>query len=329
MRTKYALEPGVRALLVDMGVSPTAVLRSAGLRTDLLSGGPVWLSADEFFALWTSLEAEVDHPNLPLLVEQAFAPGVFSPSMFAATMSADLNTAAHRMAIYKRLVDPLQIRVDVAGDRTTIGLDWPSGHHPPDTMNLTELMFWVALARVGTRERVVPLQMTTPSPPADAAAYRDYLGVDIEAADHLSVVFAAVDAARPFLTANEAIWEAFEPQLRRRLADLELDAPIGDRVGAVLLELLPVGRTTVPEVAAELAMSTRTLHRQLKAQGASYQEILNSTREQLARHYLQNPSLSAAEIAFLLGYEETSSFYRAFQSWTGETPEQVRRAAAS
>ncbi len=236
MRTKYALEPGVRALLVDMGVSPAAVLRRAGLRTDLLSGRPVWLTADEFFALWTSLEAEVDHPNLPLLVEQAFAPGVFSPSMFAATMSADLNTAAHRMAIYKRLVGPLQIRVDVADDRTTIGLDWPSGHHPPDTMNLTELLFWVALARVGTRERVVPLQMTTPSPPADAAAYRDYLGVDIEAADHLSVVFAAVDAARPFLTANEAIWEAFEPQLRRRLADLELDAPIGDRVGAVLLE---------------------------------------------------------------------------------------------
>ncbi len=85
----------------------------------------------------------------------------------------------------------------------------------------------------------------------------------------------------------------------------------------------------MPEVAAELAMSTRTLHRQLRAQGASYQEILNSTREQLARHYLRNPSLSAAEIAFLLGYEETSSFYRAFQSWTGETPEQVRRAAAS
>jgi AraC-like DNA-binding protein len=80
----------------------------------------------------------------------------------------------------------------------------------------------------------------------------------------------------------------------------------------------------VAEVAAELAVSSRTLHRQLKTEGTGFQEILNSTREQLARHYLADPALSAADIAFLLGYEETSSFYRAFQSWTGETPDETR-----
>ena len=58
--------------------------------------------------------------------------------------------------------------------------------------------------------------------------------------------------------------------------------------------------------------------------GTTFQAILNETRESLALHYLANPSLSANEIAYLLGYEEPSSFYRAFQAWTGETPQAVR-----
>ena len=55
------------------------------------------------------------------------------------------------------------------------------------------------------------------------------------------------------------------------------------------------------------------------------QHILDTTREELARHYLARPELSAPDITFLLGYQETSSFYRAFQKWTGETPERVRQ----
>ncbi|MEM9654001.1 MAG: helix-turn-helix domain-containing protein, partial [Actinomycetota bacterium] len=73
--------------------------------------------------------------------------------------------------------------------------------------------------------------------------------------------------------------------------------------------------------------STRTLQRRLSEEGTSFQSVLNATRESLARHYLVNGGLAAGEIAFLLGYEEPSSFYRAFHSWTGQTPERVRAEA--
>jgi len=73
-------------------------------------------------------------------------------------------------------------------------------------------------------------------------------------------------------------------------------------------------------------MSKRTLQRRLEAEGASFRALLNASRENLARHYLRNTTLSGGEIAFLLGFEDPNSFYRAFQGWTGQTPEGVRRA---
>jgi AraC-like DNA-binding protein len=91
--------------------------------------------------------------------------------------------------------------------------------------------------------------------------------------------------------------------------------------------MLPAGTATMNAVARELAVSTRTLQRRLRDESTSFQAVLSETREALARHYLSSAGLTAAEIAFLLGYEDANSFYRAFHSWTGQTPERVRAGA--
>jgi AraC-like DNA-binding protein len=49
----------------------------------------------------------------------------------------------------------------------------------------------------------------------------------------------------------------------------------------------------------------------------------------LARHYLTHSDMTTAEIAYLLAYEDTNSFYRAFRTWTGATPDTVRTASSS
>ena len=77
-------------------------------------------------------------------------------------------------------------------------------------------------------------------------------------------------------------------------------------------------------VTTHLAVSSRTLQRQLRLEGTTFQAVLASTREDLARHYLSHGAMRAAEIAYLLGYDDTNSFYRAFRSWTGTTPETLR-----
>lgn len=187
-----------------------------------------------------------------------------------------------------------------------------------------ELLFWVALARLCTRAPVRPTRYRAPVPPDDPAGYQAYLGVSPEPGPCWSITFSPLDAARPVLTANEGLWSFFEPELRRRLIDLEASASAAERVGSALLELPPTGGTHIESVGRKLGMSKRTLQRRLRAEGTSFQELLASTREALARHDLRHSGLSAGEIGLLIGHDDPNSFYRAFQSWTGTTPESLR-----
>jgi AraC-like DNA-binding protein len=207
-------------------------------------------------------------------------------------------------------------------------VSWPAEPAPPAGLVAFELAFIVMLARLGTRARLLPVGLTMPSPPP-GDAYRDLLGVPFRAGESTGVTFSAADASRPFLTANEEMWRVFEPELRRRLAALDRVESTTDRVRAALLELLPAGRPDAGAVARRLALSSRTLQRRLAGEGTTFQAVLDRTRLALAHSYLNRPEVTVAEVAFLLGYDEPSSFYRAFHRWSGTTPQQARAAAAS
>ena len=120
------------------------------------------------------------------------------------------------------------------------------------------------------------------------------------------------------------MWQFFEPELRKRLSDMEAESSYAHRVRSALFKLLPSGLSSIDDVANNLAVSKRTLQRYLSNEKTNFQKELNTTREKLARHYLSNSTYSGAEISFLLGFEDPNSFVRAFRTWTGETPEQVR-----
>ena len=323
----YVINPGLRLLIADLGISSVRVLRRAGLPADLFSRGNIKLRPEAFFDFMTAIEAEAGHPNLPIEIAKALSVEVFDPPMFAAICSRDLNVAVRRIAKYKPLIGPMRLSVEQTPSETILGFVWPTHLKPPAISTMLELVYWVALTRLCTRTEVRPIRATSPQLPQDPGAYREYLGIDVECGLLRRITFSAEDAARPFLTANEPMWEFFEPELRRRLSVLEAGAPMAERVRGTLLELLPAGNASIGDVAFEMALSERTLQRRLKAEGTTFQAELNRTRESLARYYLSRASITVPEIAFLLGYEEKSSFYRAFREWTGQTPEQMRLAA--
>ena len=324
---RFPLDAAWPLVLRDLGVDARAVLRRAALPEDLLNRGGPGLEATDYFRLWEALEAEFGDGNLPLRLATEMRSEAFSPSIFAALCSQNFASAARRIATYKRLCAPMELRITEDDAQLRLELDWlEEGLQTPVSLAAFELAFFVQLFRMATREPIVPLAVQTPRPPEPASEFEAYFGVPIERRPQHALVFRRADVHRPFLTANESMWEFFEPSLRQRLADLDADSSFGARVRAVLVEGLPAGECSVDEVARRLHVSRRTLQRRLRHEDLTFQGLLNATREDLARHYLQRTELSGAEISYLLGFEDPNSFFRAFHTWTGMTTEQLRTA---
>lgn len=325
-KTRYEFDKGWLALFKDLNISSQVVLRHAQLPLDLFSRKQITITGDEYFRLWRGLAfATRDDPTLPLRMAQAVSPESLSPALFAAFGSDDLNTALHRIARYKPLVGPLRMTVDQTSAQTQVVFTGASPDDGvPENLILVELAFWVHVARLATREQIIPRSVQMAFEPPEKAAHEAFFGTSVILSEINGLTFEATDAARPFLTSNRGMWSILEPELNQRLEDMTQDTTFTERVRAALVEMLPSGHYSMVDVAEKLALSRRTLHRRLKDESTTFQRVLDALREELARHYLSRSEYSCTEIAFLLGYEETNSFYRAFRAWTGQTPEAIR-----
>jgi AraC-like DNA-binding protein len=127
-----------------------------------------------------------------------------------------------------------------------------------------------------------------------------------------------------------------DPELLR-VVERHLDAHLGsdgrgewiDEVRQALADALSRGAPSVRALGRRLGLSPRTLQRRLGEHRASFQRLLADVRRELADQYLGRPDLSLGEVAFLLGYQDLSSFHRAFRRWSGRTPLARRRTLAA
>jgi AraC-like DNA-binding protein len=175
-----------------------------------------------------------------------------------------------------------------------------------------------------------PTQVTfVNAPPADAAeiaAYEAFFGCPVAFADtHTRVRFPLGYLAIAMPHSDPGLRALLDRQAQALLLVLPSADPFDRALQQVMLKLLPEGTAALPRVARAMHVSTRTLQRRLDARQITWQELLDRTREQLARQYLADRGLTLGDIAHLLGYSEQSAFNRAFRRWTGQTPARVRR----
>jgi AraC-like DNA-binding protein len=326
-RANITVETGKLTQLGAIGLDAEAVLQTAGLPTTWLSRPTSRLTVPQYRAFLLAMEQLSPTPTLPLVIGRATVSGTFHPVSFAALCSSDLGVAARRVRDHTRLCVPKVLEIDETGDGLSLAWHWePRVAGMPFSDAATPIVFMVELARVATRTHVVPTRVVLEHPVPDPA-FVDFFGVTPEVGDRARVTFRAEDATRPFLTANPDMWSAFEPHLQRRMQLMEASRSVTERVRERLLECLPSGQATADTVARRMGRSRRTLARQLAAEGTSFRALVATVRHELALHYLRRTDISYGEIAFLLGYDETSSFFRAFRAWEGSTPEATRRAS--
>lgn len=162
------------------------------------------------------------------------------------------------------------------------------------------------------------------SAPTDASQHRQLFGAVVEfGADFNGIVTTsrALDTALP---SADPVMAAYARDLVVN-ADKRSDLPFADEVRQLILLRLATGRTTVEEVAQQLATTRRTLHRRLAAEGTHFQHLLTEIRRELVNQYLANPRRPLSDIAALLGFSGSSAFSRWYRTQHGATVASIRR----
>ena len=162
--------------------------------------------------------------------------------------------------------------------------------------------------------------------PEDDGVYQSHFRCPIHFnADRDALEVTTTAASQANRLSDDGMSRFFEKHLDSQLSQInetsELERRILDQIREALSEAVP----TLGGVARRIGMSSRTLQRRLSAEGLAYQDLVTEARKSLSAQLLRRTDYALAEIAFLTGFSDQSTFTRAFKRWHGQTPASYRR----
>jgi AraC-like DNA-binding protein len=322
---RIKLPPGFWAGLQQLGIAPHDVARKARLPLTIITE-PAAVTAAQYFRIWQAYSDLVGDTAIGIIkLVTVFETTQYPPTVLATYHARDYRDALNRMARYKQLCPPESLRITEEGERCTIELEWMRSEQPgPPVLVGTTLAFLLELGRRGTGQPLTARSVEFSHSMGDVKALQAYFGCPIRiGATNNRLTLHRRDLDRLFISYNKELLEILTPVLDRSL-DEQRSRSIPEMVKWILKRSLTGGRLDIRAVASELGMSDRTLQRRLTDEGTTFKQLLTQARHEQAREYLADPKLDIKEVAFLIGYEDQNSFYRAFRLWEGDTPSKWR-----
>ncbi|TDF91133.1 AraC family transcriptional regulator [Paenibacillus piri] len=317
--------PGFWAGLQQSGIAPHDIARKAWLPLTIITE-PAAVTAAQYFRIWQAYSDLVGDTAIGIIkLVTDFETTQYPPTVLATYHARDYRDALNRMARYKQLCPPESMRITEEGERCTIELEWMRSEQPgPPVLVGTTLAFLLELGRRGTGQPLTARSVEFSHSMGDVKTLEAYFGcpIRIGATDNRLTLHRR-DLDRPFISYNNELLEILTPVLDRSL-DEQRSRSIPEMVKWILKRSLTGGHLNIRAVARELGMSDRTLQRRLTDEGTTFKQLLTQARHEQAREYLADPKLDIKEVAFLIGYEDQNSFYRAFRLWEGDTPSNWR-----
>jgi AraC-like DNA-binding protein len=316
--------------LESYGVDPREVIDKQIYRPGRSSGSNDRITFEDYDSILNRIASCVSDPAIGLRAAEYIHPSHLGALGYAWLASTTLRAAILRVERYSRMYNErLVMRVEELPDRLSASYHLPASHSRPHDVGDAHPAVLLKLCRINFGRPLQPLDVELQRPePADPSPWLAYFGRNIHFGGRVNrLSISARDADTPLTGANEELVALNEEVLRRQLLKLDRHS-ILNRARLVIMEQLPSGRITEEELAAALNMSKRTLHRKLRENGETFRSLVKQLRMGLAEHYVGNDDYSITEIAFLLGFSDTSAFSRAFRNWYGQSPTQKREVDA-
>jgi AraC-like DNA-binding protein len=165
----------------------------------------------------------------------------------------------------------------------------------------------------------------THAEPSYRAEYDRIFGVPLFFDSHMNALLideAILNMKLP--RTNPYLSEILSTRAEELLKSLEMSKTMRGRVENLLIPILHTGEASMDTTAVKLGLSRQTLFRRLKAEGITFEKVLDELRHKLALHYLNGKKIPVNQTAYLVGFSEPSAFSRAFKRWTGSSPRMIR-----
>jgi AraC-like DNA-binding protein len=326
MMNRFRVSSTLPRKLEELGLRPEAALRQAGLPMGLFNQEKILVSTEELFALYRGIAEASKDPGFGLKLGNEERIERYDPIKIAALSARSFGDALHRMARYKQLICPEEIRLIERGNECAVQFVWLLAHEKEPSLLVDVCFAWIlSIGSRGTARPLNPKRVEFERTSAHRELYEAHFRSTVKfKAGRNALVFNKADMDLPFVTSNAELLAIVAPQLEAELAEQLAQKTFNEQAKAILKRLLAGQRPGIQDLARELHLSTRTLQRRLTEQGVSFQRLLEQARRELARHYLLHSSVELSETAYLLGYEDANSFFRAFQHWEGTSPGQWR-----
>lgn len=311
------------------GLVPRDWLLRFGIDPTQITDPRARVSVDSTDALLRALSAYIPAPAFALDAARCWHPSNLGPLGHAWLASSTLRRGLERMQRYWRLIGQrsvLVLRDDPLG--LAVVLNNPRSDAVVAAIT-TDLCFsiMVDMCRTNAGEDFVPSLVRLVRPePADRRPYDRFFGCPVVfGAPERCIVLSNAAADAPLPTSNRELVGVLEQMLAGELARLDRNDTVS-RCRTLLLKRLASGEVTATQVASDLAMSRRTLHRKLADAGTTWQQLVDATRRDLALRMIEDRRRPIGEITFELGFSQQSAFARAFKRWAGQSPTAYRDA---
>lgn len=313
----------------DYGIDPLPIFKELQIDTGKFFKPGARTPYTRMDALWHRAVTASNDPWFGFTVGRKATPNDFFVFGHAWLASATLRGALQRLCRYGDVISnlndgPVLLR---EGDRYTLThTDLLDQQHPTKFAIDAGYVVLLSFFDIVTSKNVRPVHMSLILGPEHASErYNDLFQCPITyGCDEEVWHFDAEDLDQLLPGSVPDITEVTDRIARNYIDSLD-HSKVATEVSRILVQVLPAGKVDQTEVASRMHRSKSTLQRQLSAEGTSYRDILELTRQTLAKRYLTEGEYTQAQIAFMTGFSDQSNFARAFKRWTGVSPGQFQK----
>jgi len=310
------------------GGDVAALLRELALSEEAASQREIVLSLDALDAIAERAAEQAKDPNLGLHLATRLPHGSYGLLEYIGRSAPTVRSAGERFLRYSSLLNELvTFELETRADRAVF-VQRVEGH--PACVGRQAGEMFVGLVVRYLRELTdaawTPVGVAfAHRAPADITEHAAFLRAPIAwSAGQNRVELPLSVLELPVVSRDAMVFSVLDEQAERLVAARPQKSEGLARVREKVRGALADGQPQLKEIARALHMSPRTLQRRLEQEGTSFQDVVDSAREELARIYMANPAYRLGEVAYLLGFSEISAFTRAFKRWTGMTPTEWR-----